>query len=181
MDLALGSAIRELPVARRLAVALGATAIICSVASPVSALAQTCPGGGNVQVSPASDLSFGTLVQGYSLTVAPGEEGSALYIVALPQGAPPNRTVRLDFDLDQPVVNAEGVQLPVAYGPASAAWGTSDVPSSGTRFQPTPGGHEVVLQQGQRTLWVWLGGKAGDAPSPGSFRGTVTLAVECIR
>jgi hypothetical protein len=161
--------------------ALVVPGIVLALALTMSADAQTCPGGGTVQVSPEADLSFGTLVRGYSHTVSPGEEGSALYIVALPQGAPPDRTVRLDFDLEQPVVNAEGVQLPVVYGPASAAWGTSDAPSSVTRFQPTPGGHEVVLQQGQRTLWVWLGGKAGDAPTAGSFKGAATLTVECIR
>lgn len=119
-----------------------------------------------------ADLSFGTVLTGDMVAVAPADPTAAQFRIT----APRNSTLFLSLELP---ANLQGgpSTLPVTFGATDGAWSAQDRPVGRTAFDPRQGTQIVVPNTGR--VFVWIGGSASIPPTQpsGAYRGAITLTV----
>ncbi|HUF11867.1 MAG TPA: DUF4402 domain-containing protein [Longimicrobiales bacterium] len=163
--------IRIPTVARRFFFVVAAWAIVAGV--PQAAAAQI---GGPLEpalsVERLADLSFGTVLTGDWVLVAPADPTAAQFSIT----APRNATVFISLELP---ANLQGglSTLPVTFGAADGEWSAQDRPVGRTAFDPRQGTQIVVPNTGR--VFVWIGGGASIPPTQpsGAYRGAITMTV----
>ena len=107
----------------------------------------------SLEVYRLTDLSFGTFIAGDVVTVQPSEPGAASFRVDKLAGGERDVQVRLTLPA---ALELGGASLPVSFGSVSAAWSTTNDPSTATAFDPAQG--VDVRLPGRKPLYVWVGG-----------------------
>src|SRR5205814_272542 len=99
-----------------------------------------------------TDLDFGTVLPGVTVSVRPGEGG--LFEIQGSRG----QSVRVDFLLPFALTTTFGATLPVSFGPADGFVSTTRNASTRLRFNP----HAPVITSltSQGVLFLFLGGSA---------------------
>ena len=149
-----------------------ALSLLLLVIVPAAAVAQGRSQG--VAASRLADLSFGTVISGLPATVLPTDPTAGEFSVSAPNKA----LVMLTFQLPPALTGPS--PMPVTFGPGSAAWSLTNIPTGATFFNPQ-NGVQVQLPPGSRTIYVWLGGSLGTiASSQPSGNYTATLTVSAV-
>lgn len=142
------------------------------------------PGAAHAQGPPAPipgasrHLDFGVVFAGVPESIAPSDSGAAFWGFRGTGGA----AVTLTFT-SLPSLLLLGTQaLAVTYGPASAAWNTTDDPATAVPFDPTLGATATIGDEPNH-IYVWLGATAVPtrAAPPGEYQATYTLDVSYAR
>lgn len=158
------------------ALLLGTLALIALLATlPAALAAQAIPPGRNrtPTASPQRPLAFGNLLPGIPTIVDPTAPGAALIDVRAANRA----TVRIVFFLPVALDGAQGAQLPLAYGPASAGYSLTGSVADLVAFDPTQPLTLTLPQNGRCQLYVGATARPTATQGAGAYSGTLTVEI----
>jgi hypothetical protein len=132
--------------------------------------------GRGLSIIPRQDLSFGTVIPGVPVAVAPSSPAGAGQLEIRGRR---NAPVLLDFTLPS-ALTAFGASLPLSFVGGDAAFSADPAFGAAQFFDPRTAQIAVLASNGK--LYVFLGGRVTpDASQPaGSYGATITLTVSYV-
>lgn len=133
-----------------------------------------------VNFTPITDLSFGTVTAGTSSNITVSSSGVAEFQVVFVNNARNNAQITLTFALPSSLTSGTN-SLPITFGANSAAYNTTNSLSGSTSFDPSQGISNFVARRSSLTLYVWIGGSINPptGQAAGNYTGAITVNGTC--
>lgn len=133
-----------------------------------------------VNFTPISDLSFGTVTAGTSSNITVSSSGVAEFQVVFVNNARNSAQVTLTFTLPGNLSSGTN-SMPITFGANSAAYNTTNSLFGSTSFDPSQGISNIVARRTSLTYYVWIGGALSPPTNQavGNYTGTITVSGRC--
>lgn len=129
-----------------------------------------------IYVTKLNDLNFGDVFIGYTKDIPHTDVNAAKF--RFYHKAFARKTIYISFTLPNTLSN--GIDnIPIVFDQNHTAWGTKDVTSGRTNFNPYSY-YKIKNARRNRNYYIWLGGNITASPgvSYGLYEGTIILTVE---
>lgn len=133
-----------------------------------------------VNFTPITDLSFGTVTAGTVSNITVSSSGVAEFQVVFVNSARNSAQVTLTFALPANLTSGANT-MPITFGANSAAYNTTNSIFGSTSFDPSQGLSNIVARRTTLTYYVWIGGAVSPptGQAAGTYTGTITANGTC--